>query len=85
MDGSRQPGGLAASYRPLERTTDGFSREVEKVVPSLRLYALKLTHNSVAAEDLVQDTFVLGSIKSTCGNREQTCEHGYSRFCTIFT
>jgi RNA polymerase sigma-70 factor (ECF subfamily) len=41
-------------------TVDSFASDIEELLPHLSHYALHLTHNAAAADDLVQETVVRG-------------------------
>jgi RNA polymerase sigma-70 factor, ECF subfamily len=55
--------GSSAQCRQEIFAGDGFAREIHLALPPLRRYALALTRNTSAAEDLVQDALVRGMEK----------------------
>ena len=59
-------GSVSSDARPESHTggspgrdrLDNFGRQCERLLPNLRRYAFRLTHDRVSAEDLIQDTMV---------------------------
>jgi len=51
----------SGTQRPQSKSTvDSFASDIEELLPRLRHYALHLTHDPAAADDLVQETVVRG-------------------------
>ena len=51
----------SGTQRPQSKSTvDSFASDIEELMPRLRHYALHLTHDPAAADDLVQETVVRG-------------------------
>jgi RNA polymerase sigma-70 factor, ECF subfamily len=55
---------ISAQRRQEISTVDNFAREIEALLPGLRRYARYLTHDSAAADDLVQETVARGIEKT---------------------
>jgi len=60
MAGAQPLPGISGRRRHREPAIDGFTQEIETLLPGLRRYARYLTRDAAAADDLVQETVARG-------------------------